>query len=270
MHFNLTSEQIKNFNDDGYIVLKSSSHDFFLDEIITQVAELYGEQYIKNPSAPIRFQDAWKNIENVRQLAHDPAIISALIQLMGRKPLPFQTLNFPVGTRQAVHSDTIHFNTIPSGFMVGVWVALEDIDMTNGPLIYYPGSHKLPEYSMYDLELGNGYQNYNKYEIKIQKMVDDLGFKPSYGTIKKGEALIWHSNLIHGGHVQTDLTKSRHSQVTHYFFEDCKYYTPMNSEPGSPSYRYPDWIPDRKFNKFSWGAKSFAKRVARKLGFKPY
>jgi ectoine hydroxylase-related dioxygenase (phytanoyl-CoA dioxygenase family) len=28
--------------------------------------------------------------------------------------------------------------------MVGVWVALEDIDSSNGPLIYYPGSHRLP------------------------------------------------------------------------------------------------------------------------------
>ena len=33
---------------------------------------------------------------------------------------------------------------MPEGFMCGVWVALEDMDMENGPLVYYPGSHKLP------------------------------------------------------------------------------------------------------------------------------
>ena len=33
---------------------------------------------------------------------------------------------------------------MPEGFMCGVWVALEDMDMDNGPLVYYPGSHQLP------------------------------------------------------------------------------------------------------------------------------
>jgi ectoine hydroxylase-related dioxygenase (phytanoyl-CoA dioxygenase family) len=35
--------------------------------------------------------------------------------------------------------------------MCGVWVALEDIDMGNGPLIYYPGSHRVPEVTMKEL-----------------------------------------------------------------------------------------------------------------------
>ena len=31
-------------------------------------------------------------------------------------------------------------------------------------------------------------------------------------------------------------------QVTHYFFENCKYYTPMHSTPGKLAYRKPEWI----------------------------
>jgi len=30
--------------------------------------------------------------------------------------------------------------------MCGVWLALEDIDADNGPLIYYPGSHRGPHF----------------------------------------------------------------------------------------------------------------------------
>ena len=41
----------------------------------------------------------------------------------------------------------------PPGFMCGVWVALEDMDMDNGPLVYYPGSHRLPEVTMQELGL---------------------------------------------------------------------------------------------------------------------
>ena len=33
--------------------------------------------------------------------------------------------------------------------MCGVWVALEDITEDNGPLHYYPGSHRLPDYDAF-------------------------------------------------------------------------------------------------------------------------
>ncbi len=58
----------------------------------------------------------------------------------------------------------------------------------------------------------------------------------------KGHALIWHANLLHGGSQQKDPRRTRHSQVTHYFFEDCKYYTPMHSQPDKLAYRKPEWI----------------------------
>ena len=98
-----------------------------------------------------RIMDAWKISDNVKTIALNPKSSGILRELYGRKPLPFQTLNFPFGTQQAAHSDTIHFNSKPPGYMAGVWVALEDMDMDNGPLVYYPGSQKLPEVTMQDV-----------------------------------------------------------------------------------------------------------------------
>jgi hypothetical protein len=47
-----------------------------------------------------------------------------------------------------------------------------------------------------------------------------------------GEAIIWASNLIHGGSLPVDNNLTRLSQVTHYFFEGAeKYYTPLLSDP---------------------------------------
>jgi hypothetical protein len=49
--------------------------------------------------------------------------------------------------------------------------------------------------------------------------------------IPKGHAIIWAANLLHGGSAITDPARTRHSQVTHYFFEDCLYYQPQKSDP---------------------------------------
>lgn len=38
------------------------------------------------------------------------------------------------------------------------------------------------------------------------------------------------ANLLHGGSPVIDHSRSRWSQVTHYFFADCHYYTPMHSQ----------------------------------------
>ncbi len=44
---------------------------------------------------------------------------------------------------------------------------------------------------------------------------------------------------MHGGTKQLDPDRTRWSQVTHYFFDDCAYYTPMMSDPfyGSIAFR---------------------------------
>ena len=151
--------------------------------------------------------------------------------------------------------------------MAGVWVALEDIDEDNGPLLYYPGSHKLHEYSMDDFDLEPGYRNYHKYEERIQQLVEKEKLEEEYGVIKKGYALIWHANLLHGGAVQKDLARSRHSQVTHYYFADCKYYTPMNSTTKQLNFREPFWIPESADYQIPKPSSLFI-RLLKKLGIR--
>jgi hypothetical protein len=265
----LSAEQVDEFQQRGYLVIDFGFDESLLDRIREKVFPHYPQEHRDNPTLPARVQDAWKQVDEVRQLAVDRRVLKALHQLFGRRPLPFQTLNFPVGTRQLPHSDTIHFNTIPSGYMAGVWVALEDMDEDNGPLIYYPGSHKLPEYNMQALGLGTGYEFYKDYEQAIQKLIAEHGLEPEYGTIRQGEALIWHANLLHGGSPQKDSSRSRHSQVTHYYFEGCRYYTPMHSTGDEIQFRNPVWIPEsaedvpRVLKKIHPG---LFKRVLRKLG----
>ncbi len=184
----------------------------------------------------LRIQDAWRDLPEVRQVACNPTILQLLSDLYGRPAFPFQTLNFPVGTQQHFHSDSVHFSSWPERFMAGVWVALEDIDADNGPLIYYPGSHTLPIYTNEQLGLnpdflGNPSSHYGNFLKTWEQIVEILNLKPLQFHAKKGQALIWAANLLHGGAAQNDLGRTRYSQVTHYYFQGCCYYTPIHSVP---------------------------------------
>jgi ectoine hydroxylase-related dioxygenase (phytanoyl-CoA dioxygenase family) len=190
----------------------------------------------------IRIQDAWRDFKDVRAIARAPKILALLRELYGREPLPFQTLNFRIGTQQQPHADAFHFNSEPPGFMCGVWVALEDVDETAGPLVYYAGSHRLPEVTPSDLSIAAAQEEYPKYEAFVQEQIEREGLKPRLGTLRKGEALVWASNLLHGGSPQTDMQRTRRSQVTHYFFADCRYWTPMLSTERQRYWREPSWI----------------------------
>ncbi len=261
----LSQEQVAEFDNQGYLVIDTGVPERILDDIVAQVGNAYPKEKLSGGiyQHGTRLPDAWKWNENVRRLAVLPEFLEALEALFGRRPLPFQTINFPIGTQQRPHSDTIHFNSIPSGFMAGVWVALEDTDDDNGPLVYYPGSHKLPEYSMADAGLDPGYDNYHAYEEFILARIREHDLKPVTGTIRKGQAIIWHANLLHGGARHNDPARSRHSQVIHYFFAGCRYYTPMDSTARTLKFRHPIWIPRRPLNRAYWTRARFAAFTAR-------
>lgn len=181
-----------------------------------------------------RVQDAWQFDEDVRAIAVNPDILALLRKLYGREAFPFQTLNFPVGTQQGVHSDSVHFSSQPERFMCGVWVAMEDVTAEAGPLFYLPGSHKWPIITNAMIgRRGFGSELHSAQE-PFAKAWDALShahkMKRTTFLAKKGQTLIWTANLLHGGSRQTDPTLTRWSQVTHYFFDDCIYYTPAFSD----------------------------------------
>jgi hypothetical protein len=247
---NLGTEARRNYERDGYMVLDSTGVEpALLDGIVGELEGLYegaGQARDGVFYSWHRIMDAWRINESVRALALAPKMLTVLRELYGREPLAFQTLNFRKGTEQAVHSDAIHFNSMPAGYMCGVWVALEDIDMDNGPLIYYPGTHRRPEVHLQDVGPDADEEQYVRF---LGEMVERESLEPAYGTIRKGQALVWASNILHGGSPQRDRARTRHSQVTHFFFEGCRYWTPLLSTESEIHWRNPEWItedPDRE------------------------
>lgn len=228
----------KQFAERGYIVIDLPDLD--CERIISSLQTGAGvktqeSRYHYNPQGQ-RFFECWKWNQQVLDLARHPKILETLRFLYNREPIPFQTINFNRGTNQPLHSDTIHFHSVPPRWVSACWISLEDMDEKNGTLAYVPGSHKLPIYDFQDLGLarvayGEQFASYAVYEDFIAKLVVNEGFNIRPFMAKKGQALLWSSNLLHGGMPIKDGNRTRWSQATHYFFSNCeKYYSPMFSE----------------------------------------
>lgn len=194
----------------------------------------FGNPHGDKTTGERRIQDAWLFDEDVRAIAANEAVLDLLSKLYGRRAFPFQTLNFPVGTQQEAHSDSVHFSSLPERFMCGVWLAMEDIGPDAGPLFYYPGSHRWPIVTNgligrrgYGSELHSAQDPYGP---AWRALCDAHGVQEEVFLPRKGQALIWCANLLHGGSRQTDPRLTRWSQVTHYYFDDCIYYTPAFSD----------------------------------------
>jgi hypothetical protein len=237
---------------DGYAVIDFPEPD--LDRLIADIQGDLGPRYDwagwresgwgKKDS--LRIQDAWAFNASVKRLAANEHILALLSRLYGREAFPFQTLNFPVGTQQATHSDSTHFSSVPERFMCGVWLAFEDIDESNGGLRYYPGSHRLPIYTNEHVNANSATSqrataHYQAFIDLWQGLISLHGIQEQRFFARKGQALIWAANLLHGGSEHLDPSRTRWSQVTHYYFRDCGYYTPITSDPffGSTHYREP-------------------------------
>lgn len=241
----MTTEDKLFFNENGYLILNWK----FSDEIISKVLQnLAGKYRYNSPHYNLnnRIEAAYEFSSYVRDIAADERVYESLKELLGGDFFPFQTLNFEKGTEQKFHSDWFHFAPTDNSGLAGVWVAFEDTDIENGALKVVPGSHKLPYYYPSDLGIDKGskidpYKNYQLYERAIEGVVADSGLSTKVIPLKKGEVLVWHSNLIHGGTEIVDKTRTRYSQVTHYFRKGNLYFSPIKSSKNVflRSYRVP-------------------------------
>jgi hypothetical protein len=240
----LTAEERRiadSLHERGYAVIDFPDPDILarIDRIKRQLAPRFGFD-ADEPSRRVRkasvrrVQDAWLENEDVQAIAANPDVLALLGKLYGRRAIPFQTLNFPVGTEQKLHSDSNHFSSLPERFMCGVWLAMEDVHPDAGPLTYAPGSHKWPIISNLMIgRRGRGGQTHSAqapFEAAWDALLEIHGSESELLIAKKGQALIWAANLLHGGSFQKDKSLTRWSQVTHYYFENCIYYTPAFSD----------------------------------------
>jgi len=243
------AEQLRSWRNNGYLILDKLVEADLLDEVWTAyqravdigTIQLQPEQIGSDDPWPGRCLDPHLKVPEICRVMRHPKILRWIHLLMDRPPAPFQTITCHKGSQQGVHSDSIHMTTYPLGYLTAAWIAFEDIHPDSGPLVYYPGSHRLPYLFSRDLGIDennfseNGYKAYvDLYEPRIQDIIRERELEPHHFIAKKGDILIWHANLLHGGSFRKNPRLSRRALVCHYFVEGAVCYHDLSANEARP------------------------------------
>ena len=230
-----TRQQILQWSAKGYMVLPGLINHAEAEAVNEAVNDLLasGKHPLTHDHKLVHAHRLHPAINQLFRNTHLQAITSFLL---GKQTLPFQTLNFVQGSGQRAHSDSIHMTTYPLGYLIAAWIALEDIHPDSGPLFYYPGSHKLPY--LLNEDFGNlssrfalGNKAYTDYEEVVETVLTQTNFEKEIFLPQKGDVLIWHANLIHGGMPVVNPSLTRKSMVIHYYAADVIKYHEITERP---------------------------------------
>lgn len=166
---------------------------------------------------PYKINDLYLDISMIRDMVLDPRLCEVLETLFYGTPLVCNTLNFEYGSQQPDHIDTLYMPSRKAGGMVASWIALDPVTSSNGPLRYWPGSHRIPPYRFSHGATNAVAEEMPGFEAFIDREVARRGLSPVSLAAEPGDVVVWHSQLLHGGCPIDDPEQTRRSLVTHYF-----------------------------------------------------
>lgn len=228
-------QQLKDWSTNGYLILENFFDTKTVDAVNAEIEQL--QQRGKLPFTygnKLMFANKKSNL--IKSIAEDPELKKILSFILDKEIVAFQTINFINGSQQRAHSDSIHMTTYPLGYLIAAWIALEDVTQENGPLFYFPGSHQLPYLLNNDFNEGAtfltlGKKDYVDYEDVIEDLVKQKNYSRKEFLARKGDVLIWHANLVHGGAPISDKNRTRKSMVVHYYAADVIKYHEITERP---------------------------------------
>jgi len=198
-----------------------------------------GRRNVEPGTSPdrMRIVDMYANSELARDVLLAPRISEFLRTIFGELPLLFQGLTFEMGSQQGLHQDTAYVVVDRPMELAAAWVALEDIEVGSGELMYLDGSHRMPEWkfggtSKHFDPSRHSSQEHDEWAMHLIRRGEELGMTKNLFRPKCGDVLIWSADLVHGGSPQENEHLTRRSIVGHY----C---------PASANPHYFDYMDDR-------------------------
>lgn len=243
------AEQLRFWMENGYLIIEDAVPHEVIDQVIRDI-EVAWEGH--NPAihvehwqdhvmyiSPVRPElkgklakllDFHAFSEAARQAMFAPKLARFLQLIFERPVLAFQSLYFERGTQQPIHQDTAYVVVNSPMELAASWIALEDIQTNAGELEYYAGSHKMEQFLFEGRQkniprgMSAGDPEHLRFLAQLHETAARMGLKRLKFRPRKGDALVWHADLAHGGSQEMDTGSSRKSLVSHY----C----PLELEPG--------------------------------------
>lgn len=230
---------VKDWETNGFIILENAVPEAAIDNYLEQLKNLYqkknnsdalvqtfNHEYkalkdVERNTPHMKLVDAYMLLKEALEVQFAEKIIETLELLFDDTITAFQSLTFERGSTQALHQDTPYVVVSSPMELVASWVALEDIQPGSGELMYIPGSHKIKE-TLFSGKYKNWKPNRDsneEHDAHLQRILNEaknLGLQTQKFLPKKGDVLLWHADLIHGGAPIENENLSRWSHVTHY------------------------------------------------------
>ncbi len=227
------AETLSHYIDHGYVVFPGATDP----ELIDRYLALFERAWDEPPSTiylhwqrqvlPMsrRFYDEVSKVSDLHcyfdlagELIFPPLVLRFLEQIFERPPVVFQTMSMRKGSEETLHIDTGPLTLTEPLSMAASWVALEDVQPCSGEFEFVPGSHRLPELLHYGVEKGHSgdFREYAKILNRTLEMCAERGLETKRFMAKKGDVLIWHADLMHGGAKIEDAERTRKSLVAHF------------------------------------------------------
>jgi hypothetical protein len=254
------SVQIFRFVRDGYVVFKDAVPGPLIDELNEEIEGFWQappegmlietfEPDRRHKYIPPRIEyrggvtkllDLFAFSALAREATAAPKIMEFLSAVFEDRPKAFQGLYFWKGSEQAIHKDTayVKVDTEPM-HLTASWLALEDIHPGTGELEYYIGSHRAPDYLFGGAHkwMETNPHEHDDFLASLHKDADT--YRHIHGSFlgRKGDILIWHADLAHGGSPLKHPGITRKSLVTHFtagrnepFFRRNTNFQPLETE----------------------------------------
>lgn len=247
----IESDRLRSFIENGYVVLERAVPEKIVDTLRSDIdrAWKHGDDHLfmfppgtqspqplrtGTPTERARVVDIYVHYESARRVLFSNVISSFLRLLFERPPMLFQSLSFEKGSQQGMHQDTAYVVCSEPLHLAASWIALEDVSPGSGELMYYEGSHRLPEYKFSGAYKHwsperDGSEQHTEWAMLINQNAERLGMPRRTFLPRKGDALIWAADLAHGGSPVQNPEATRKSLVGHY--------TPHGVEPNYFAYR---------------------------------
>jgi len=231
---------LRDFTRDGYVIFKKAVPDDAIEAVnadidriwanppegmMIETLDLTGTKMDILPVSSVyrdkctKLLDLHAYMHSARTVITPPKVVEFLETVFEAKSKAFQTLTFWNGSRQSIHKDSayVRIDSDPARLMA-TWLALEDISPGSGELEYYVGSHRGPEFLFGGVSKWMNDQ-LDEHTCFLKTLQDDaarLQYPKRSFLAKRGDVLIWHAELAHGGSPITNPSRSRRSLVTHF------------------------------------------------------